>query len=126
MPSYRESSNYKLTESLSERSLRLGYAGPYTKNVFVIPFFAEGRIQISLADVKSIGLHSHADKSWFRDSSYSGKTFIAVPSASLPQNENFAKLFSISSSQYKVGKWTVLIFQDNPSDLPVFWQSSSH
>ena len=114
---YQNSSNYKLMESLLQRNLSFGFAGPWNEDVSVIPFYSEGKIQISLIDIDPLGPHLHADKSWFRGSAHSGKTFVAAPTASLLENDSFQKLYSASSSQYQVEKWTVLIFQKNPYEL---------
>lgn len=117
VPNFRESSNYQLMESLLERNLTFGFAGPWTEDVLVIPFYSDGRIKLSLIDVAPVGPHLHADKSWFRGSAHSGKTFVAIPTASLAENKSFEKLLLASSSQYKVEKWTVLIFKENPYKL---------
>ena len=117
LPNYRQTSNYKLMESLLQRNLTFGYAGPWTEDVLVIPFYSEERIHVSLIDVAPLGPHLHADKSWFRGGNHSDKTFVAIPSQLVLMNESFEKLLSASSSQYKVDKWTVLIFEADPNEI---------
>jgi hypothetical protein len=101
-------------ESLLQRNLTFGYAGPWTEDVLVIPLYSEGRIHVSLIDVAPLGPHLHADKSWFRGETVSDKTFVAIPSQLLLMNESFDELLSASSSQYRVEQWTVLIFEADP------------
>jgi hypothetical protein len=114
---YRESSNYELMESLLERNLTYGYAGPWTEDVSVIPFYSEGEIHISLIDVDPVGPHLHADKSWFRETNHSGRTFVAIPTVTLLKADSSQRLLISSASRYEVNKWTVLVFEENPAQL---------
>lgn len=115
--SYKQSLNYQLMDSLLERNLVYGYAGPWTEDVLVIPFYSNGKIHVSLIDVAPIGPHLHADKSWFRESSHTGETFVAIPTELVAKEENLQQIALASASRYEVNKWTVLVFDDNPAEL---------
>ncbi len=114
---YRQSSNYKLTQSLLENDLNYGFAGPWTEDVLVIPFYSNNKIHISLIDVEPFGPHLHGDKSWFLEEDHKGKTFVAIPTSMIPSNEKYLMLVKVANSGYTVDKWTVLIFQENPVKL---------
>lgn len=114
---YRQNSNYKLTQSLLENDLDYGFAGPWTEDVLVIPFYSNNKIHISLIDIEPFGPHLHADKSWFLEADHKGKTFVAIPTSLIPGNEKFLMLANVAKSAYTVDKWTVLIFQENPVKL---------
>lgn len=114
---YRQNSNYLLTQSLLDRNLNYGYAGPWTEDVLVIPFYSNGKVHVSLIDVTPVAPHLHANKSWFRESSHSGETFVAIPTDLIATEKSLQRLVLASGSRYEVSKWTVLIFDDNPTDL---------
>jgi len=111
---YRQTSNYQLTESLLKRNLNYGFAGPWTEDVLVIPFYSENKIHISLIDVSPLRPHIHADKSWFQENDHQGETFIAIPTTLIPADEKIVELLKIANYGYVVDKWTVLVFEQNP------------
>ena len=114
---YRQTSNYLLTQSLLERNLKYGFAGPWTDDVLTIPFYSDGKIHVSLIDVAPIGPHLHADKSWFVDSDHKGATFVALPTDTVVKDAKYAALVKTADSQYVIDKWTVLIYRENPVKL---------
>ena len=114
---YRQTSNFKLAQSLLENDLDYGFAGPWTEDVLVIPFYSNNKIHISLIDVEPFGPHLHGDKSWFLEEDHKGKTFVAIPTSMIPNNEKYLMLVKVANSGYTVDKWTVLIFQENPVKL---------
>lgn len=114
---YRETSNFLLTQSLLERNLDYGFAGPWTEDVLNIPFYSGGKIHVSLIDVAPVGPHLHADKSWFFESDHKGATFVAFPTDAVLKDTKFVNLIRTADSQYVIDKWTVLIYVENPAKL---------
>lgn len=114
---YRDTSNYLLTQSLLERNLDYGFAGPWTEDVLTIPFYSGGKIHVSLIDVAPIAPHLHADKSWFLESDHKGSTFVAFPTDSVLRDSKYVNLVRAADSEYVIDKWTVLIYGENPAKL---------
>ena len=114
---YRLTSNFKLAQSLLDKNLDYGFAGPWTEDVLVIPFYTDNQIHISLIDVTPLAPHLHGDKTWFDYNKNKGETFVAVPTDTVQGNEKLLKLVESADSAYEVDKWTVLIFQRNPVKL---------
>ena len=114
---YRLTSNFKLAQSLLDRNLTYGFAGPWTEDVLVIPFYTENKVLISLIDVFPLAPHLHGDKHWFTQQDHEGETFVAIPTGTIPGNEKILMLVKVANSGYTVDKWTVLIFQENPVKL---------
>ena len=114
---YRQTSNYLLTQSLLERNLNYGFVGPWTEDVLTIPFYSDGKIHVSLIDVAPVGPHLHANKSWFSDSDHKGATFVAFPTDTVLKDAKFLDLIKTADSEYVIDKWTVLIYSENPANL---------
>ena len=114
---YRLTSNFKLAQSLLDKNLTYGFAGPWTEDVLVIPFYTDNQIHISLIDVTPLAPHLHGDKAWFNQNKHDGKTFVAIPTDAVQGNEKIVKLMEVADSEYVVDKWTVLIFERNPVKL---------
>jgi hypothetical protein len=114
---FRETSNYKLTQSLLERNVTFGFAGPWRDDVLAVPFYSAGRIRIGVIEPDTLGPHGHADKSWFLESHHHAKTFLTIPTSLIPTSPRFPDFLSIAIESYEVDKWTVLIFEDNPAYL---------
>lgn len=113
--SYKESSNYKLTQSLLERELSFGFAGPWIDDVLAIPFYSGGEINVGVIEPDSLRPHGHANKSWFLERYHQGQTFIAIPTTFIPISPRFSDFLRESKEMYVVDKWTVLVFKDNPA-----------
>jgi hypothetical protein len=114
---YRQTSNYLLTQSLLEKNLNYGFAGPWTEDVLTIPFYSDGKIHVSLIDVAPVGPHLHANKSWFSESNHKGATFVAFPTDTVLKDAKFLDLIKTADSEYVIDKWTVLIYSENPANL---------
>jgi hypothetical protein len=114
---FRETANYRLTQSLLERNVTFGYAGPWRDDVLAIPFYSEGRIRIGVIEPDTLGPHGHADKSWFLESYHKGKTFLTIPTSFIPSSPRYLDFLAVATESYEVDMWTVLVFKENPSYL---------
>jgi hypothetical protein len=115
--SYQQTPNYLLTQSLLERNLYYGYAGPWNYDALNIPFYSNGKIHVSLIDVAPLGPHLHANKAWFREVSHSGDSFVAFPTEAVKMDDKFNLLRKAAVSEYVIDRWMVLVFSNNPASL---------
>jgi hypothetical protein len=115
--SYQQTPNYLLTQSLLERNLYYGYAGPWSYDALNIPFYSNGKIHVSLIDVAPLGPHLHANKAWFREENHSGDSFVAFPTEAVQKDDKFDVLRKAAVSEFVVDRWTVFVFSSNPASL---------
>jgi hypothetical protein len=114
---YKQTPNYLLTQSLLERNLYYGYAGPWSYDALNIPFYSNGKIHVSLIDVAPLGPHLHANKAWFREENHSGDSFVAFPTEAVQKDDKFDVLRKAAVSEFVVDRWTVFVFSSNPASL---------